>query len=320
MKLGTLLAASAIGCATLSVQAAIVTHAGSTTIDPTYTRPLEDLSGLSAVGNAVRYDRYDFMVGAAGTYSFLTTGTYDTFTALYSPTFNATLPLNNARIANDDLVNIGTSGFTYDLLPGVLYSYITSAFSNTDAGFFSTTIGGIGSVMPATAETGAGATPRIVTITGDTESAPTLTRPLEDLSGYSAVGSDVGYSSYTFRVDTSGAYSFLTTGDFDTFDFLYSPTLDPSHALIDSRTANDDLLGIGTSGFAYDLLAGVDYTIVTTGFANADAGFFSTTIGGPGAIVAAAAVVPEPEVLALLMVGAGAMGWRTRRRKAAPCA
>lgn len=318
MKIAPLLATAAIGCAALSpVHAAIITHTGNTALDPTYSRPLENLGGLSLVGNAVHYDRYDFTVGAAGTYSFLTTGTYDTFAVLYSPSFTALLPLTNAKVANDDLLGIGTSGFAYDLLPNVTYSYITSAFSNPDTGFFSTTIGGIGSITPLTPENGPNATPQILTITGDTTNAPTFNRPLEDLSGLSFAGSDVGYRSFTFQVGTSGQYSFLTTGAFDTFDLLYSPTLNGGFPLTNARIANDDLLGIGTSGFLYDLIAGIDYTFVTTGFQTGDAGFFSSTIGGPGAIIAAAAVtVPEPEVLALLVVGAGAMGLRSRRRKA----
>jgi len=59
-------------------------------------------------------------------------------------------------------------------------------------------------------------------------------------------------------------------------------------------------------------LAGIDYEFVTTGFANSDFGAFSNTIGGPGAIIAAA--VPEPATWALMGLGLAAVGTITRRR------
>ena len=85
-------------------QAGIVTFAGTTVGGPTFNRPLEDLSGLSAVGTAVAYDSHIFSVDTTGEYSFLTTATFDTFSVLYTPTFSAAAPLTNALVANDDLV------------------------------------------------------------------------------------------------------------------------------------------------------------------------------------------------------------------------
>ena len=320
MNIHALLASILLGAAA-SAEAGVVTHVADTTVDPTYNRTIVDSNGLptglSAVGTQVRYDAYNFSVGTTGSYSFLTTGAYDTYTFLYSPTFGPAQPLTNGLKGNDDFFGIGNSGFVYALQAGVNYSLVTTGFANTDAGFSSTTIGGAGAITPATASVATATSPNVLTITGDTTGGPTYDRPIEDLSGTSGVGTDVAYRTFKFHVTASGDYSFFTTGDYDTFDFLYA-SFDPSAPLANAILANDDLFGIGTSGFLASLLAGVDYTLVTTGFGNGDFGFFSSTIGGPGAIVAAAAVtVPEPEVLALLMVGAGAMGLRMRRRKGA---
>ncbi|MEO8938786.1 MAG: PEP-CTERM sorting domain-containing protein [Burkholderiaceae bacterium] len=315
MKLSTLFVTSAIGCLFASTgQANVVTHTGDTTFAPTYNRLAEDLSGLSAVATAVGYNAYNFSVSTAGAYSFLTTGTYDTLSFLYSPSFNSTLATTNAKVANDDLFSFGTSGFSYDLLPGVNYSLVTTGFANNDKGVFSATIGGGGTITPAVVEGAAVTSPLITTITGNTTAAATFDRPIQDLSMLSTTGTAVGYDTYKFRVSTSGAYSFLTTGGYDTFDFLYSPTLDPLNPLTGALIANDDLLTIGTSGFLYNLIAGVDYAFVTTGFDNASVGFHSTTIGGPGSVIPIVAAVPEPEVIGLMTIGLVVLGAMRRRK------
>ncbi len=63
--------------------------------------------------------------------------------------------------------------------------------------------------------------------------------------------------------------------------------------------ANDDLLGLTTSGFSFTLAANTPYVLVVTGFSNTDFGRYSTTIGGPGVVTA----VPEPSPQALLALG-----------------
>lgn len=137
-------ALAALVCLAPASQADIVTHTGSTTPGSTYNRLLEDLSALSAVGTAVRYEPYSFSVSAAGTYSFLSTAKFDNFTFLYSPTLNAALPLVNAKVGNDDLLGLTTSGFSFDLTPGVNYVVVTTGFANSDFGAFSNTIGSPG--------------------------------------------------------------------------------------------------------------------------------------------------------------------------------
>lgn len=154
----------------------------------------------------------------------------------------------------------------------------------------------------------------IYTYTGDTTGAPTFNRPLGDLSGLSFVGSAVNYDAFEFSVSAAGNYTFLTTADFDSFLILYSPSFDPSNSLSNALVANDDLLpGFTTSGFVYTLNTGTSYVLVNTSFANGEAGNFSTTIGGPGAVTP----VPEPAAYALMALGllaVGAAKWRQSSR------
>jgi hypothetical protein len=153
----------------------------------------------------------------------------------------------------------------------------------------------------------------IITVTGSTTGAPTYNRAFSDFSGLSPSGTGVRYTTYTFTASVAGSYSFLTTADFDSFDFLYSPTFNPATPLINGKIANDDLLGLTTSGFTFALAANTPYVLVVTGFASTDFGSYSTTIGGPGVVTA----VPEPTPLVLLSLGLVAVGLgrlRTSRR------
>ena len=144
----------------------------------------------------------------------------------------------------------------------------------------------------------------IFTVTGDTTTSPTFTRPVEDLSVLSSFGVDVHYDTFSFATSTSGTYTFLTTGTFDTFSILYGTSFSPGSALTNALAANDDLSDVftfpaTTSGLAFGLTAGTTYTLVTTGFAPTDFGAYSVTIGGPGPI----SPVPEPASYALMALG-----------------
>jgi hypothetical protein len=153
----------------------------------------------------------------------------------------------------------------------------------------------------------------IFTTTGTlSTSDPTFNRPLEDLTGLSAVGTAARYDVLNFVVGTSGNYTFLTTAMFDSFSVLYSPTFSAAGPLTNARAANDDLLGVTTSGFDFDLTAGTNYFFVTTSFSNAELGAYSTTIGGPGVIT----VVPEASTYAMMALGLGVLGFARRRMTA----
>jgi hypothetical protein len=136
----------ALGVAS-QAQAAIFTFTGDTTGGATYNRALEDFSGLSIVGTAVRYNAFEFTVSTAGTYTFLTTAMgYDPFVFLYGPSFSPSDALLNGLAGNDDLLGFTTSGLAFDLSPGSTYVFVNTGFANTDFGMFSTTIGGPGVV------------------------------------------------------------------------------------------------------------------------------------------------------------------------------
>lgn len=304
-----------------AAQAGIVSFAGTTAGGPTYNRPLDDLSGLSAVGTAVRYGATRVNVSVTGDYTFLTAARFDNFATLYGPTFNPVAPLTNALIANDDLVAppFNSSGFAYSLTAGTDYFFVNTGFANTDFGAFASTVGGPG-VITTTPPASIGTLPDGLFVLSDTTAGgPTFTRPLEDGSGLSAVGVGVRYDRFDFTVGTAGDYTFLTTGLFDTFSILYGPGFNPGSPLTSFLAANDDIIAppFTTSGFAATLMAGVTYSLITTGFAPTDFGAFDTLISGAGAIrPIGVAVVPEPDTVALLFAGVALMGWAARRRRA----
>jgi hypothetical protein len=151
----------------------------------------------------------------------------------------------------------------------------------------------------------------LATYTGDTTGGPTFNRPLEDLTALSGLGTAVSYDVVPIIVSLSGTYSFVTTGVFDTFTLLYSPSFDPATPLNNALVASDDLLGFNVSGFTQTLTAGTTYFHVVTGFGNANFGAFSVTIGGPGVIT----VVPEPSTYAMMGLGLLAVGGLIARRR-----
>ena len=149
-----------------------------------------------------------------------------------------------------------------------------------------------------------------VSINGDTTGAPTFQRPVQDLSALSAIGTAAHHTAYGFTVAVSGIYSFTTSGNFDTFVLLYDTAFVPTAALLNALIANDDLgASFSTSGFAFGLVAGRQYTYVVTGFDNQEFGTYTTTIAAPPV-----ALVDEPATWALAALGLVAA---LRRRGAA---
>ncbi len=99
----------------------------------------------------------------------------------------------------------------------------------------------------------------------------------------------VSYDVYgPFSVDTNGAYDVLSVqvGGWDGYLFVYMDCFDPLDQLNGFVAGDDDGAGgIGTSDIiGVALSTGVDYYVVTTGFAAGDFGDYETTITGPGAI------------------------------------
>jgi hypothetical protein len=150
----------------------------------------------------------------------------------------------------------------------------------------------------------------ILTITGNTVGAPTWNRLTEDLGFLSAVGTNVAYHMTAFRVSTDGIYTFLSTANYDNFLFMYEYSFNPAAPFTNAIGANDDLFTITTAGFADPLLSGTTYFLITTGYSNTDAGFYSTTMGGPGHI----ALVPEPSTWMMSLLGLSLLGFARRRQ------
>ncbi len=147
--------------------------------------------------------------------------------------------------------------------------------------------------------------------TGNTTAGPTFNRPVTT-TDLSVVGTAVHYDAFTFSVNVSGVYSFVSNAEtYDNYTVLYDGAFNPAAPLINVAEINDDIGGtVGTSGFLTYLAAGSPYTYVNTGFENADAGKFSASITGDGNI----APVPEPESYAMLAAGLGLLGVVRRRQ------
>ncbi len=342
MTVKPLLLAAALAYVCGPAHAGFVTHTGITTADPTYSRlqvpdPANPtvLTPNTAGANADHYDAYTFTVGVSGQYSFLTATTFSGYQFLYAP-FTPSAPTSGAIIGNQELSFGVGNGFQQTLTAGTAYTLVTTGFFNTSTGFFSATIGGPGAIAPITIAASPSAA-SVLTFTGNTSTGATFDRaaagdPSDPTSPVtvSTAGGNERYDARRFSVTVTGDYLFTTTGDYDTYSFLYGGTFDPGHSLANALRGSDDYFDpvsltsdgpyvSGTSAFLYHLVAGNAYTFVTTGYDATTFGAFTDTISGPGAIVAAI-TVPEPGMFALLMVGAGAMGWRTRRRQAVPIA
>ncbi len=149
-------------CATLvslvSVSRAdTVTYTGTTVGGPLWNRPVANgnnpPTALSGLATAVPWSAISFTVSLTGSYVFQSVATvplnWDNYTFLYVNSFNPSTPLMNALIGNDDNPSIGLSGFTTNLTMGTTYFFVTTGFSNSDAGQFSNTISGPGTITLA---------------------------------------------------------------------------------------------------------------------------------------------------------------------------
>jgi hypothetical protein len=146
----------------------------------------------------------------------------------------------------------------------------------------------------------------VVAFERTTAGQPTFNRALEDFSALSGVGTAVSYDVQSFTVDASGEYSFVGNSTFDSFFYLYQGAFDATMPLSNGLAANDDLSGFGTSGVAYDLVAGQEYFAVMTAFNNAEFGEFALSVAGPGEVAGLSSNAASDQVAILSGATGGA--------------
>ena len=157
----------------------------------------------------------------------------------------------------------------------------------------------------------------ITTFTGDTTGGPTYSRPEEQPWQWESQlpYPDVAYRAYDVNIlATQNPVNFSTTCAFDCSMFIYTGAFDPLHPTANFLFGNGNYVSWATAAFGGPLDAG-HYTVVIAGEDASTAGFFSTTISGPGAFtVTPLAAVPEPSTWLMLGAGLAAIGCARRRR------
>jgi hypothetical protein len=155
-----------------------------------------------------------------------------------------------------------------------------------------------------------------------TVGGPTFNRPVA-CNALSGVGTAVRYHVQPVWAASAGVRTFTSAAtapvNWDNFLILYSAAWNPATPLTGCLALNDDgPAGIGQSQFTFNMIANTQYFLVTTGFANSDAGAFTNTVtGGPVTFgLINQNVVPEPTTYALMVTGLAGLGAIARRRRA----
>jgi PEP-CTERM motif len=137
-------------------------------------------------------------------------------------------------------------------------------------------------------------------------------------SGLSGVGTAVRYKVTPFTVTANGSYTLALTATsaFDAFLGLHNNAFNPANALQNALAYDDDAGPGSDSLITINLMSGVSYFAIATGFANTDFGDYSLDISGAGdVVIGGAGAVPEPTTWAMIIAGFGIVGGALRRRR-----
>ena len=139
------------------------------------------------------------------------------------------------------------------------------------------------------------------TWTGTNVGGVSFDRTFASCVGISSLGPVLG-SEQPFTVDTTGAYNFSSTQDYDGYIHIYETAFDPTDAELNCVIGDDDGPGgIGTSEIlGVNLTAGVQYIAVTSAFGAGDEGTFENTISGAGTVTLGGAGPATPEIIPTL--------------------
>jgi hypothetical protein len=159
------------------------------------------------------------------------------------------------------------------------------------------------------------------TFIGTTVGGPTYNRPLSGTppTGLSGVGTAVAYQIVPFTVTANGSYTLALTSltTYDTYLGLHNIAFVPTSGLTNALAYDDDG-GPGSDSLitSINLMTGVSYFAISTGFANTDFGDYSLEITGVGDVVfgGGGGAVPESSTWAMMLAGFGIVGAAMRRR------
>ena len=121
-----------------------------------------------------------------------------------------------------------------------------------------------------------------ITFNGDTTGQPTFNRPISGAPPtiLSSVGSAVNYLQLPFMTIGTGDVTIDWTSAFDNYGILYT-TFDPSLPLGNAIQADDDSGGSLNARIRQNLQSATQYTAVSTGYSNGEAGQISVGFSAP---------------------------------------
>ena len=280
---------------------AAATFTVSSTVNGSLTNGSAEFVRPYGYGTRYHYHAYNIPVTTAGTYSFTTASSIDTYGLLYDGTFDPSDPASSLLMSNDDggiylqfkITTLLESNKTYTLVVTTHGTSVVGSYSLIASGpvqlslimFVPPTIPPPSTTSESYEESSP--TQRFTLLSGAptfaysanfagqlSDASPVFIRP----NGY---GDGYYYQAFSFMVFTDGLYSFTTDSVIDTYGLLYDGTFNPTMAS-GSLMEYDDDGGIGLQfKITTYLLALKTYTLVVTTHGSFIGGPFSGTASGP---------------------------------------